>query len=265
MEALEDEDEKKTKKCPYCSEEILIEAKKCKHCKEHIGLELVTNSKNKDQKDAKSKFDDFKIKHKNKVKYISVTLIFLGIFYITYLTILSRFIPYNKYLTIYEQKQLIMFTKKISPYVYINLRTEMLYTKLAKWEINHLKSNTIASLYLNNIKNYSLDPSIIKNEKINFKNIDTENLIKDFNNNLLLSWNNGLAFLQMAQQLMWGGRSIDDEKNKEIMIKFNISYTLMINQFNDILTISGVTLDEFIENVDKIGFTVTGTELIKDK
>ncbi|OGU27074.1 MAG: hypothetical protein A2057_02715 [Ignavibacteria bacterium GWA2_35_9] len=25
-----------TKKCPYCSEEILIDAKKCKHCGEYL-------------------------------------------------------------------------------------------------------------------------------------------------------------------------------------------------------------------------------------
>ena len=26
----------KTKKCPYCSEEILVDAKKCKHCGEYL-------------------------------------------------------------------------------------------------------------------------------------------------------------------------------------------------------------------------------------
>ena len=29
-----------TKKCPYCSEEILIDAKKCKHCGEYLDSEL---------------------------------------------------------------------------------------------------------------------------------------------------------------------------------------------------------------------------------
>ena len=38
-----------TKKCPFCSEEILFEAKKCKHCGEF--LDLAIRKKNKRNSD----------------------------------------------------------------------------------------------------------------------------------------------------------------------------------------------------------------------
>jgi len=35
------------KKCPYCSEDILVDAKKCKHCGEYLDSKLRKNKKKK--------------------------------------------------------------------------------------------------------------------------------------------------------------------------------------------------------------------------
>lgn len=39
-----------TKKCPYCSEDILADAKKCKHCGEYLDEELRANSQKQETK-----------------------------------------------------------------------------------------------------------------------------------------------------------------------------------------------------------------------